>query len=239
MNTQRTYAEWRDFVKDCLDFRPVEGVYRIAREMFTVPELFDLEMEMIFEKNWIFACHESEIANPNDYVTMRAGRQPMIITRGADGKLNALVNACQHRGATLTRLHKGKASSFTCSFHAWTYKSDGRLLKVKAPSEYEENFDLGKHDLKKARIESYKGFVFINLDVDGTETLEEYLGDAKAFFDMMVAQSPTGELEVLPGRSQYTYDGNWKLQCENGLDGYHVSTVHFNSVATVKQRHET
>ncbi len=238
MNTQRTYAEWRDFVKDCLDFRPAEGVYRIAREMFTEPELFDLEMEMIFEKNWIFACHESEIANPNDYVTMRAGRQPMIITRGADGKLNALVNACQHRGATLTRLHKGKASSFTCSFHAWTYKSDGRLLKVKAPSEYEENFDLGKHDLKKARIESYRGFVFINLDVDGTETLEEYLGDAKAFFDMMVAQSPTGELEVLPGRSQYTYDGNWKLQCENGLDGYHVSTVHYNYVATVKHRHE-
>jgi anthranilate 1,2-dioxygenase (deaminating, decarboxylating) large subunit len=53
--------------------------------MFTEPELFDLEMEMIFEKNWIYACHESEMPNPNDYITMRAGRQPMIITRDADG----------------------------------------------------------------------------------------------------------------------------------------------------------
>ena len=103
MNTEKTVSDWREFVGGCLDFRPADGVYRIARDMFTEPELFDLEMEMIFEKNWIYACHESELPNPNDYVTMRAGRQPMIITRGADGGLNALVNACQHRGATLTR----------------------------------------------------------------------------------------------------------------------------------------
>lgn len=238
MNTQKTIAEWREFVSGCLDFRPEEGVYRIARDMFTEPELFDLEMEMIFEKNWIYACHESELPNPNDYVTMRAGRQPMIITRGADGGLNALVNACQHRGATLTRVCKGRASSFTCPFHAWTYKADGRLLKVKAGDQYAADFDVSKHNLKKARIASYKGFVFISLDVDGTDSLEDYLGDAKVFFDMMVAQSPTGELEVLPGRSAYTFDGNWKLQCENGLDGYHVSTVHFNYVVTVKQRHQ-
>lgn len=43
---------------------------------------------------------------------------------------------------------------------------------------------------------------------------------------------------MLPGRSAYTFDGNWKLQCENGLDGYHVSTVHFNYVVTVQQRHQ-
>lgn len=55
---------------------------------------------------------------------------------------------------------------------------------------------------------------------------------------MMVAQSPTGELEVLPGKSAYTYDGNWKLQNENGLDGYHVSTVHYNYVATVQHRQQ-
>lgn len=238
MTTTRTHPEWREFVTSCLDFRPADGVYRIARDMFTAPELFDLEMEMIFEKNWIYACHESEIANPNDFVTMRAGRQPMIITRDSNGGLNALVNACQHRGATLTRVCKGKQAAFTCPFHAWTYKSDGRLLKVKAPSEYAQDFDLAAHNLKKARIESYKGFVFISLDVDGNDSLEEFLGDAKVFFDMMVAQSPTGELEVLPGRSQYTFDGNWKLQCENGLDGYHVSTVHYNYVATVKRRQE-
>ncbi|BAU75823.1 anthranilate 1,2-dioxygenase large subunit [Metapseudomonas furukawaii] len=239
MNTSnKSIAQWRDYVSGCLDFRPEEGVFRIARDMFTEPELFDLEMELIFERNWIYACHESEIPNAHDFMTMRAGRQPMIITRDGNGQLHALINACQHRGATLTRVAKGNQSTFTCPFHAWCYKSDGRLVKVKAPGEYPEGFDKATRGLKKARIESYKGFVFISLDPTGNDSLEDFLGDAKVFFDMMVAQSPTGELEVLPGRSTYTFDGNWKLQNENGLDGYHVSTVHYNYVATVQHRQQ-
>lgn len=54
----------------------------------------------------------------------------------------------------------------------------------------------------------------------------------------MVNQSPTGELEVLQGKSSYTFAGNWKLQNENGLDGYHVSTVHYNYVSTVQHRQQ-
>lgn len=238
MPSYRTAEQWTSFVENCIDFRPVEGVFRIARDMFTEPELYDLEMELIFEKNWIYACHESELPNKHDFVTMRAGRQPLIITRDGEGHLNALINACQHRGTTLTRVMKGNQSTFTCPFHAWCYKSDGRLVKVKAPGEYPEGFDKATRGLKKARIESYKGFVFVSLDSDGKDSLEDYLGGAKVFFDMMVAQSPTGELEVLPGKSAYTYEGNWKLQNENGLDGYHVSTVHYNYVATVQHRQQ-
>ncbi|MBD8100387.1 anthranilate 1,2-dioxygenase large subunit [Pseudomonas fluorescens] len=238
MSGARNVEQWKTFIDSCLDFRPADEVFRIARDMFTEPELFDLEMELIFEKNWIYACHESELANHHDFVTMRAGRQPMIITRDGEGRLNALINACQHRGTTITRVGKGNQSTFTCPFHAWCYKSDGRLVKVKAPGEYPEGFDKATRGLKKARIDSYKGFVFISLDVNGTDSLEDFLGDAKVFFDMMVAQSANGELEVLPGKSAYTYDGNWKLQNENGLDGYHVSTVHYNYVATVQHRQQ-
>ncbi|MDP2549163.1 anthranilate 1,2-dioxygenase large subunit [Oceanobacter sp. 4_MG-2023] len=238
MTEKRSLPEWRDYIAGCLDFRPDDGVFRIARDMFTEPDLFDLEMEHIFEKVWIYACHESEIANSNDYITLRAGRQPLIVTRDSKGELHAMVNACQHRGATLTRLQKGNQSTFTCPFHAWTYKNDGRLMKVKAPGEYAEDFDKSCRGLKKARIESYKGFVFVSLDTEATDCLTEFLGDARIFFDMMVAQSPTGDLEVLPGKSTYTFDGNWKLQNENGLDGYHVSTVHYNYVATVQHRSE-
>ncbi|MDF0730127.1 anthranilate 1,2-dioxygenase large subunit [Pseudomonas entomophila] len=238
MISQHSNKQWQEFITGCLDFRPADGVFRIARDMFTEPQLFDLEMEHIFEKKWIYACHESEIANKHDFVTVRIGRQPLIITRDGEGQLNALVNACQHRGTTLTRVGKGNQSTFTCPFHAWCYKSDGRLVKVKAPGEYPEGFDKATRGLKKARIESYKGFVFVNLDTTGQDSLETFLGDAKVFFDMMVAQSATGELEVLPGKSAYTYEGNWKLQNENGLDGYHVSTVHYNYVATVQHRQQ-
>ncbi|WP_166363517.1 anthranilate 1,2-dioxygenase large subunit [Pseudomonas akapageensis] len=238
MSDYRINEQWQDYIRGCLDFQPQAGIYRVARDMFTEPQLFDLEMELIFEKVWVYACHESEIPLANDFVTIKVGRQPLIITRDAGGQLNGLINACQHRGATLTRVGKGNQSTFTCPFHAWCYKNDGRLVKVKAEGEYPESFDKATRGLKKARIASYKGFVFVSLDVMGTDSLEDYLGDAKIFFDMMVAQSPTGELEILPGKSTYSYEGNWKLQHENGLDGYHVSTVHYNYVSTVQHRQQ-
>lgn len=64
MQVDRSPAEWRQFLTGCLDFRPTEGVYRVRREMFTDQSLFDLEMEHLFEKNWVYACHESELPDP-------------------------------------------------------------------------------------------------------------------------------------------------------------------------------
>ncbi|MFG1172256.1 anthranilate 1,2-dioxygenase large subunit [Erwiniaceae bacterium CAU 1747] len=238
MNRVQELKEWQQVIEKSLDFRPEEGVYRIARAMFTDEALFDLEMELIFEQQWIFACHESQIPNPHDFITVQAGRQPMLITRDGKGQLHALSNTCQHRGATLTRVTQGNQSTFTCPFHAWCYKSDGALAKVKAPAEYGSDFDKKCHSLKQARIESYHGFVFISLNTESDLSLRDFLGDAALFFDMMIEQSETGELEVLPGVSTYTYPANWKLQNENGLDGYHVSTVHYNYVSTVNHRHE-
>lgn len=66
-------------------------------------------------------------------------------------------------------------------------------------------------------------------------TLEEYLGDAAKIIDLLVDQSPEG-LEVLRGSSTYTYDGNWKVQAENGADGYHVTATHWNYAATTARR---
>ena len=120
MSYQRSVSDWKDFVRQCLDFRPNEKVYRVRRDMFTEESLFNLEMELIFEKTWIYACHESEISQPNDFITLNAGRQPMIVTRDAKGELHAILNACAHRGATLTRLCKGRQAAFACPFHAWT-----------------------------------------------------------------------------------------------------------------------
>jgi len=65
--------------------------------------------------------------------------------------------------------------------------------------------------------------------------LEEYLADAKVFVDILVEQSPGG-LEVLKGSSTYTFNGNWKLQAENGVDGYHVAATHANYVQTMQHR---
>ena len=93
-NIQANARNWKDFVNSNIDFREQDGVFRVGREIFTEPELFALEMELIFEKTWIYACHESEIQNPNDFITVQVGRYPMIITRDKEGQLHALSNTC-------------------------------------------------------------------------------------------------------------------------------------------------
>jgi benzoate/toluate 1,2-dioxygenase alpha subunit len=215
-----------------------EGHFRCSRDIFSDPELFELEMEHIFEGNWIYLAHESQIPNNNDYFTTQMGRQPIVICRTRTGELSAFINACSHRGAMICRHKRGNKGTFTCPFHGWTFSNSGKLLKVKDPvgAGYPEQFNCdGSHDLTKvARFESYRGFLFGSLNAD-VVPLTEHLGEAAKFIDLIVDQSPDG-LEVLRGCSTYVYDGNWKLQTENGADGYHVSSTHWNYAATTSQR---
>jgi benzoate/toluate 1,2-dioxygenase alpha subunit len=217
---------------------PANGIYSSDRAIFTDAELFALEMEHIFEGNWVYLAHESQIPNKNDYLTTSIGRQPIFIARNKNNELNAFINACSHRGAMLCRFKRANKATFTCTFHGWTFNNSGKLLKVKDPegAGYPEQFSReGAHDLQRvAKFESYRGFLFGSLNPD-VKPLAEHLGEAAKMIDMVVDQSPDG-LEVLRGSSSYIYDGNWKLQVENGADGYHVSSVHWNYVATTRHR---
>jgi benzoate/toluate 1,2-dioxygenase alpha subunit len=217
---------------------PENGIFRARRDMFSDEDLFELEMKHIFEGNWIYMAHESQIPEPGDYYTLTMGRTPVVITRDKDGELHALVNSCTHRGAMLCRFKRRNQKTFTCPFHGWTFSNTGKLLKVKDPKTggYPEQFNKdGSHDMTRvARFENYRGFLFGSLNAD-VSSLEDYLGEARKLIDMVVDQSEEG-LEVLRGASTYTFDGNWKLQAENGADGYHVSSVHWNYVATTGRR---
>jgi benzoate/toluate 1,2-dioxygenase alpha subunit len=225
-------------IVDAVQEDPVTGAYRCRRDIFTDPQLFELELKYLFEGGWVFLAHESQIPLPNDYYTTTLGRQPVVITRDKQGDLHAMINACAHRGATLCRRKHGNKSTFTCPFHGWSFSNAGKLLKVKdvKTGAYPESFDCdGSHDLKLVpRFESYRGFLFGSLNAD-VPTLVEHLGQSKVIIDQIADQAPDG-IEVLHGSSSYVYDGNWKLQTENGADGYHVSTVHWNYVATMGRR---
>ena len=216
-----------------------KNMYRIDRAAFTDEELFELEMKHIFEGNWIFLAHESQIPNVNDYLNIYVGRQPVLITRDKTGQLHAMANTCTHRGATLARHKKGNKSSFTCPFHGWTFNNSGKLLKVKDQSPdagYPECFNKeGSHDLVKlGAFENYRGFLFGSINPN-VSSLADYLGEAAKIIDMIVDQAPDG-IEVLRGIGAYTFDANWKLQAENGADGYHVTAVHWNYAATQGRR---
>ena len=215
-----------------IDDRVSDGMFRVDRAVYTDEAIFEQEVSRIFENCWWFLCHESQVANHGDYFWTDIGDQPVFVHRQEDGSLKCFINACSHRAAILTPFKQGNAKTLTCRFHGWTYKCDGACIGVK---NEEEGTEKGKFDLREiARLESYKGFVFGCLN-SNICSLEDWLGAAKPWIDLMVVQSPEG-LEVVPGSSTYKTDGNWKLQAENSVDGYHVSTVHRNFMNTILAR---
>lgn len=220
-----------------VDDRPQEGIFRIRREAFLDPQIFDLEMARIFESTWVFIGLESQVPKPHDFVTAQIGRQPIIIARGADGKVSCFLNSCRHRGTLLCPLKKGNQKIHVCRYHGWAYDSSGHNVSIpgKDIGQYSQAFDAEDHDLiPVARLDSYRGFMFASLSA-AVPTLEEHLGDARIFLDLIADQAPNG-LEYVPGSVNYTFDANWKFQFENGLDYYHFETVHSSFVEVLKQR---
>ncbi|HKS20683.1 MAG TPA: aromatic ring-hydroxylating dioxygenase subunit alpha [Bradyrhizobium sp.] len=223
---------------ELIDDRPEDKVFRVARTMFTDPEILDLEMKYIFESTWSFVGLETQLPEPHRFVTTFIGRQPVILMRDAAGKVGCFLNTCRHRGTLLCPFKHGRQKFHVCRYHGWSYDSSGKNVAVTgaADGQYPPLFDqVDKGLVPVARLESYRGLIFASLAKD-VPPLTEYLGDARVFIDLMVDQSPVGQLEFVPGDITYTFDANWKLQFENGLDYYHFASTHSSYVDVLSKR---
>ena len=81
-----------------VDDRPEEGIFRVHKDVYSDPELFELEMKYIFERTWNYLALETEIPKANDFVTRHIGRTPVIVTRDPKGNVAAFINACRQIG---------------------------------------------------------------------------------------------------------------------------------------------
>ncbi len=224
-------------IEDLIDDRPEDGVFAVNRAVFTDQDLFDLKMKYIFERTWNFLGFEASVAKPHDFFTAWIGRVPVLVTRKADGTIGAFLNKCSHKGAKVCQDDQGSSRVFVCPYHSWSYDSSGKLvgIKEKAAGAYPESFkalDLGLDKL--ARVESYRGLIFGSVSPN-VPSLEDHLGPMKFFVDIAMDQGPEG-MEPIPGRSVYTYRANWKLQLENGLDAYHLTTTHSTFLEVMQRR---
>src|SRR5580698_8548554 len=110
---------------------------RVHRSVYTDQEIFDREIEQIFERVWIYCGHESQVKKPGDYWTVQIGRQPMVMVRHEDGKIYVLHNRCAHRGAMICgNRHGNTGKAFTCSYHSWQFHTDGTLESFPLPKGY-------------------------------------------------------------------------------------------------------
>jgi len=203
---------------------------RVHRLAYTSQEIFDLEVENIFEKIWVYCGHESQVKNPGDYHTLQIGRQPMVMVRGKDRQIRVLYNRCPHRGVELCGNQSGNTgSNFVCSYHAWSFHLDGTLEAIPLMRGYDgtrltrDNPDC--HMKTAARVDAYRGFVFASLSAEGP-SLAEFLGEARIAFDDMCDRSPMGEVEVVPVCHRVIQHSNWKFFMENQLDALHPSVTH-------------
>src|SRR6266404_216898 len=203
---------------------------RVHHSVYTDPELFELEMERIFGRAWLFVGHESQVPHAGDYITTEVGRQPVIMVRHRDGSINVLLNRCTHRGAKVVNERKGTAARLTCCYHGWSFDTDGRLAAVPVPEGCAADFDKAAFGLARApRVGDYRGFVFASLAAKGS-SFEDHIGPMKRNIDDLVDRAPDGALALDAGMHRYAYNGNWKLQVENVLDSYHVPFGHASTI---------
>lgn len=219
------------------DLRALVEDDRVHQSVYTDPAIFDLEMERIFEKTWVFAGHESQLPQPGDYVRVRLGKRDVIIARTDDGGLVGLLNRCAHRGAAMVGTARGHVKRFECAYHGWAYARDGKLQGVPLPQGYPESFDVEdpRWSLSRvAQVESYRGFIFARFTTTGP-SLQAYLAPIRDSLDNMVDRSPEGQLIQTGGEFRQVYNGNWKVHIENTFDGIHAGFLHRSGWLIVKE----
>ena len=131
---------------------------KVHGSLYTDPAIFAEELRKIWYRTWVFVGHESEVAQPNDYVRKKLGLQDVIMTRDRDGEVHLLLNRCAHRGNQVCDDAKGNAAPSVAPTTAgrsatpvsWSDSRSSRGTAAQARPA------LGR----VPRMDSYGGFVF-------------------------------------------------------------------------------
>ena len=185
------------------------------------PQLLDLEIEQIFRKEWICVARVDRLQTSGDYLTTQLLDEPLLIVRGMNGGISTYSNVCRHRYYAVAQ-GSGNTRSFTCPYHKWTYRLDGSLAG--APGMVGTRLDKASCRLPEIRTETWNGFVFVNLDRDAEPLSPRIAGLTDRLASYQIESWSTSAIH------DTTWEGNWKLTMENGLDSYHHMGLHETSV---------
>lgn len=180
------------------------------------------ELEAIWYRDWICVGRSADLGTAGDYVVVAVGGESLVLTRDRAGRLRAFHNTCRHRGSTLCATPRGRFANgrITCPYHAWSYALSGELLatpKMELPSDFRRE----DYPLYAAHVDSWGGFLFVNLSERPSASLPQFLGDEAGH----VRRWPLADL-VSARREVTVLACNWKLYWENYSECYHCPAIH-------------
>src|SRR2546425_1461205 len=227
-------AKYRD---DAAALERLVEADRVHRDVYTDPEVFQLEMERLWSRTWIYVGHASQVPNAGDFITLDIAAKPVIMVRQTDGTIRVLMNRCAHKGTKVVGDLAGNAGkTFRCPYHAWTYRTDGSLINIPLKEGYDgtalKRDNLGLTPVRN--VETYRGFVFARLSEQGVG-FRDYFGDSLSSIDNLADRSPEGELELTGGCLRFLHNCNWKMFVENLNDTMHPMIAHASSAGIAKK----
>jgi phenylpropionate dioxygenase-like ring-hydroxylating dioxygenase large terminal subunit len=191
----------------------------LPRQCYTSPEFHEFEVEAIFRKEWVCLGHVGQIPKPGDYFTISIANDPLIVLRDESGEVQVLSAVCRHRGMVMAEGTGHCDRRIVCPYHAWSYDLRGALMGAPDMNRT-HGFDRRQIRLPSLRAEVWKGFIFANYD-QNAEPLAAQLADVEPIIDHYRVET----LQFMHP-SSYTFEANWKILIENGIECYHCSLLH-------------
>ena len=204
----------------------------IDRRIFWDDAIYQLELQRIFARCWLFVAHESQVRETGDFVTTYMGEDAVIVSRARNGAVHVMLNSCPHRGNRVCFAGEGQARSFVCNYHGWAFGLDGALNGMPNKALYDQTPGFQKSDwgLYQARVQSYRGLIFATFDADAP-SLDAFLGEFRWYLDAIL-DADDGGTEFLPGTTRSVLKCNWKLPADNFVgDIYHALWTHLGGSA--------
>lgn len=191
--------------------------YALDRAFYEDEEVYRRDIERIYLRAWLYAGHQSEIPQRGDFFVYELAGESVIVVRGEDDAIHALLNVCRHRGSHVCWEKNGNSRRFTCPYHGWTYALDGSLV---AAAYMAEDFDKSRYGLKRLHARVYQGLIFINF-AERPSSFEPIERDLTPFL------SPYRlDQAKVAHKQSYPMDANWKLAVENYKECYHCAPAH-------------
>lgn len=191
----------------------------VPAERYYSPEFAALEVQRMWPKVWQVACMVDHVAEPGDYFEYRCGPYGVLIVRGEDGSLRAFQNACRHRGNSLCVGSGSGLRELKCGYHGWTWDLAGALKRVPDRKGFGA-LRMSDFPLVAARVDTFEGMVFVNLDLDAMP-LAEYLDE----IPRDIAWCRIGDFRCYATLT-VEVEANWKTIADGYSETYHIQTLH-------------